>query len=172
MPTIFQAVRQPRALVAGLCAALLVAIGTCDARAQEQVQELRYAFAVSSPSLITEPLYAAQKNGDLDKLGLKLDVIWLQGDALAVKAVLTDEVDVAWLGTTAAIQAIAKGAKIKTIYGPVPKSSNVILAQKEIATPQDLKGRSIAVSTVGAISYHIPRIIRRAPESILTPQTS
>jgi len=159
MRNIFQAVRQPRAVLAGLCTALLVTIGTCYAQAQGQIQELRYAFAVSSPSLITEPLYAAEKNGDLDKLGLKLNVIWLQGDALALKAVLTDEVDVAWLGTTAAIQAIAKGAKIKIIYGPVPKSSNVILAQKEIATPQDLKGRSIAVSTVGAISYHIPRII-------------
>jgi ABC-type nitrate/sulfonate/bicarbonate transport system substrate-binding protein len=159
MRTIFAAARRPRALLAGLCAALLLSIATCVAHAQGQVEKLRYAFAVSSPSLITEPLYAAEKNGDLDKLGLKLDVIWLQGDALALKAVLTDEVDVAWLGTTAAIQAIAKGAKIKIIYGPVPKSSNVILAQKEIATPQDLQGKSIAVSTVGAISYHIPRII-------------
>ena len=136
-----------------------VAMGSVTCIAQAPVDELRYAYAVSSPSLITEPLYAAEKNGDLARQGLKLNVIWLQGDSLALKAVLADEVDVAWLGTTAAIQAIAKGAKVRIIYGPVPKSSNVILAQKEIATPRDLKGKSIAVSTVGAISYHIPRII-------------
>ena len=136
-----------------------VAMGSVTCIAQAPVDELRYAYAVSSPSLITEPLYAAEKNGDLARQALKLNVIWLQGDSLALKAVLSDEVDVAWLGTTAAIQAIAKGAKVRIIYGPVPKSSNVILAQKEIATPRDLKGKSIAVSTVGAISYHIPRII-------------
>jgi NitT/TauT family transport system substrate-binding protein len=148
--------------LAGTLLALFVAtiaFSSATSLAQAQVDELKYAYAVSSPSLITEPLYAAEKNGDLARQGLKLNVIWLQGDSLALKAVLTDEVDVAWLGTTAAIQAIAKGAKIRIIYGPVPRSSNVILAQKEIATPRDLKGRSIAVSTVGAISYHIPRII-------------
>ena len=61
MRTISQAAGRPRALLLGLFAPLLLAIGTCVAQAQGQVQELRYAFAVSSPSLITEPLYAAEK---------------------------------------------------------------------------------------------------------------
>src|SRR5436190_13974492 len=100
-----------------------IAMSSATCMAQAPVDELRYAFAVSSPSLITEPLYAAEKNGDLARQALKLNVIWLQGDSLALKAVLSDEVDVAWLGTTAAIQAIAKGAKVRIIYGPVPKSS-------------------------------------------------
>ena len=142
--------------------AVMAAFAAASGRGLAQPQpltELTYAYAVSSPSLITEPLYAAERNGDIAKQGLKVNVQWLQGDSLALRAVLSNEVDVAWMGTAAALQAIAKGAKIKIIYAPVPKSSNVILAQKDVGSIAGLKGRSIAVSTVGAISYHIPRII-------------
>lgn len=142
----------------GAAIATLAAFGSEMTQAQPAM-ELTYAYAVSSPSLITETLYAAERNGDIAKQGLKVDVKWLQGDSLALRAVLSNEVDVAWIGTAAAIQAIAKGAKIKIIYAPVPRSSNVILAQKDVGSIAGLKGRSIAVSTVGAISYHIPRII-------------
>src|SRR6185312_5416549 len=152
--------RLERAALGCLRASLVTLAALVGAPAHGQpVTELTYAYAVSSPSLITEPLYAAERNGDIAKQGIKVDVKWLQGDSLALRAVLSNEVDVAWVGTAAALQAIAKGAKIKIIYAPVPKSSNVILAQKDVGTIAGLKGRSIAVSTVGAISYHIPRII-------------
>jgi ABC-type nitrate/sulfonate/bicarbonate transport system substrate-binding protein len=144
-------------LLFALSAALLAAPSA--GRGQAPTYKLTYAYSVSSPSLITESLYAAEKLGYLRRESLQVDVTWLQGDALALKSVLSNDADVAWVGTTAAIQAIARGAKVKIIYGPVPKSSNLIMAQKEVATIPDLKGKSIAVSSVGAISYHIPRII-------------
>jgi ABC-type nitrate/sulfonate/bicarbonate transport system substrate-binding protein len=152
--------RLERAALGCLWASMVALATLVGAPAHGQpVTELTYAYAVSSPSLITEPLYAAERNGDIAKQGIKVDVKWLQGDSLALRAVLSNEVDVAWVGTAAALQAIAKGAKIKIIYAPVPKSSNVVLAQKDVGTIEGLKGRSIAVSTVGAISYHIPRIV-------------
>jgi len=139
------------------CAALVALTGA--AWCQAPAYDIRYAYSVSSPSLITESLYAAEKLGYVARESLKVDVTWLQGDSLALKSLLSNDADVAWVGTTAAIQAIAQGAKLRIIYGPVPKSSNVIVSQKEVATIAGLKGKSIAVSSVGAISYHIPRII-------------
>jgi ABC-type nitrate/sulfonate/bicarbonate transport system substrate-binding protein len=56
--------------------------------------------------------------------------------------------------------AAAKGAKVRFWMVPQPVTPYHFVARREAATTlQGLAGRSVAVSGIGAISYHIPRIV-------------
>src|SRR5688572_18836681 len=111
-------------------AARLAALGLAPAlpmlasrAAWAEEQMLRFAYGFPNPSQITESLFHADKQGYLRREQLKLDIGWLSGDTLAIKAVIAGEYDAAWVGTSGVIQAVARGAKLKVLYSPVPKSS-------------------------------------------------
>jgi NitT/TauT family transport system substrate-binding protein len=78
-----------------------------------------------------------------------------------MKALLAGEVDVALaIGATDAIVAAAKGARIRAWMVPHPVTQVHFVARREAGTTlQALAGKTLAVSGIGAISYHIPRII-------------
>jgi ABC-type nitrate/sulfonate/bicarbonate transport system substrate-binding protein len=127
--------------------------------AQPSASTVDYVIGASSPSLTTESSYYAERLGFFKSENLNVKVQHVSSDSLALRALLGGEGDLAWVGTTAAIRAIAQGAKLKLISAPIVKSTNVIAAQKKFKTLADLKGANIAVSSIGAVSYHIPRII-------------
>jgi len=54
----------------------------------------------------------------------------------------------------------SKGAKVRLWFVPQPVTPYHFVARKEASTTlQGLAGKTVAVSGVGAISYHIPRIV-------------
>ena len=64
------------------------------------------------------------------------------------------------MGATEGIVSAAKGAKIKAWVAPQPVTPYHFVARKQVtSTLAGLVGKNIAVSEVGAISYHIPRIV-------------
>jgi NitT/TauT family transport system substrate-binding protein len=127
--------------------------------AQRSAITVDFVIGASSPSLTTESSYYAERLGFFKSENLNVKVKNVSSDSLALRALLGGEADLVWVGTTAAIRAIAQGGKIKLISAPIVKSTNVIAAQKKFKTLADLKGANIAVSSIGAVSYHIPRII-------------
>lgn len=127
--------------------------------AQTSSLTVDFVIGASSPSLTTESSYYAERLGFFKEENLGVNVKNVSSDSLALRALLGGEADLAWVGTTAAIRAISQGAKVKLVSAPIVKSTNVIAAQKKFKTLADLKGANIAVSSIGAVSYHIPRII-------------
>ena len=137
--------------------ALLVAAGPSLA----QTMKVKMGSSLSPPSLDSITPYVAIEQGLFKKYGLDVEMVEFRGDATHTKALIAGEVDVAInMGATSAIVSASKGAKIRLYMVPQPVTPYHFVARKEVATTlQGLAGKNIAVSSIGAISYHIPRIV-------------
>ncbi|HEY7678559.1 MAG TPA: ABC transporter substrate-binding protein [Candidatus Methylomirabilis sp.] len=139
-------------LVAALCAAPVPAGG--------QAVRVRLGTSLAPPSSDVLTPYVAVERGFFASYGLDVQVIAFRGGAINMKALLAGEADVSVLGATDAIVSAAKGARIRTWMVPHPVLPFHFVARKDsAATLQALVGKNIAVSGIGTISHHIPRIV-------------
>jgi ABC-type nitrate/sulfonate/bicarbonate transport system substrate-binding protein len=153
--------RLKRTLVAGLAllsamAALLIG---ASSRAATPVGKLVLALGTAPPDLTCHTFYYAVENGFYKEEGLDLEIKPLVGDQAAVRAIVAGEADVAWTGFAAALQAIEAGAQIVGISSTSPQLDYLLVAQKDVRKLSDLEGRSLGVSTPGAVSHQVPRLM-------------
>ncbi len=142
------------ALVAGLVLAAAAPAGA-------QAVKVKVGSALSPPSLDSITPYVARERGLFKRVGLDVEIIEFRGSPTTLKALLAGEVDVSInMGGTDAIVAAAKGAKIRLFVVAQPVTAYHFVARREAGTTlQALVGRNVAVSGIGAISYHIPRMV-------------
>jgi NitT/TauT family transport system substrate-binding protein len=100
----------------------------------------------------------ADRGGFATKHGLKMDTLQAKAGATVIKALLAGELDSVEMGAAEAIVAGARGADIKIIGCTWPGLPQVVLAKAAIKTPQDLKGKTIAISAPGSL----PDLLARA----------
>src|SRR5574342_67451 len=126
-----------------------------------QMIKIKMGSSLSPPSMESITPYVAIEKGMFKKYGLDVEVVEFRGDATHVKALLSGGIDMSInMGATEGIVSAAKQAKLKLWVVPQPMTPYVFVARKEAGTTlQALVGKSIAVSGIGAISYHIPRIV-------------
>ncbi len=138
--------------------AAFLLVGTNFLEAQPKI---KLSSSVTPPSLDSITPYVARDRGFFKKNGLDVEVVEFRGDDVHTAALLSGEVDLAInQGATAGIVSVSKGAKLKLWVVPQPMTPYVFVARKEAGTTfQALIGKSVAVSGIGAISYHIPRIV-------------
>lgn len=149
---------------AGASVALVVLLAACLAApgpAEAQMVKVRLGSSLSPPSLDSITPYVAIERGIFKKYGLDVEVVEFRGDATHTKALLAGEVDLSInTGATSGIVSASKGAKIRLWVVPQPVTPYHFVARKEAGTTlQALVGKNVAVSGIGAISYHIPRIV-------------
>lgn len=139
----------------------LMAILLEAAPANAQSVKIKMGAASSPPILDSITPYVAVEKGFFKKYGLDVEIVEFRGDVVATKALLANDIDVlSNLGATSAIVSAAQGAKIRLWVVPQPVTPYHFVARKEAgSTVQALVGKTVAVSGIGAISYHIPRII-------------
>ena len=139
----------------GLFGLMIPAVG--DA----QTAKIKLGSSLSPPSLDSITPYVAIEKGFFKKYGLDAEVVEFRGDATHVKALLSGEIDLSInMGATEAIVSASKKAPIRLWVVANPITPYHFVARKEAGTTlQALVGKSIAVSGIGAISYHIPRIV-------------
>ncbi len=151
-----QSFRVAPAMFLGLVLALPAAAGPAWA----QAVKVKIGSSLSPPSLDGMTPYVAIERGLFKKYGVDVEMIEFRGDATHTKALLAGEVDASIMGATAAIVSASKGAKIRAWFVPQPVTPYHFVARKEAGTTlQALVGRNVGVSGIGAISYHIPRIV-------------
>ncbi len=146
---------------AGLALAVLAGPLLAGAPALAQTVKVKVASALSPPSLDSFTPYVAQERGLFKKYGLDVEIAEYRGSPTALKSLLAGEADVVLnLGGTDAIVAASKGAKIRLFVVLQPVTAYHFVARREAGTTfQALVGKTVAVSGVGAISYHIPRMV-------------
>lgn len=139
----------------------LIAILFAAASAEAQNVKIKMGAASSPPILDTITPYVAVEKGFFKKYGLDVEIVEFRGDVVATKALLSNEIDVLLnVGATSAMVSATQGAKIRAWVVPHPVTPYHFVARKEAATTiKALVGKTIAVSGIGAVSYHIPRII-------------
>ena len=139
-----------------LISAVLAGAGPSEAQVK-----VRMGSSLSPPALESLTPYIAIEQGMFKKVGLDVEMVEFRGDTTNTKALLAGEVDVSInLGATNGMVAASKGAKIKLFVVTQSVTPYTFVARKEAGTTlQALMGKNIAVSSIGAISYHIPRIV-------------
>ncbi len=126
-----------------------------------QTAKIKMGSSLSPPSLESITPYVAIEKGFFKKNGVEAEVVEFRGDATHVKALLSGDIDVTInMGATEGIVSAAKKAPVKLWVVTNPTTPYHFVARKEAGTTlQALIGKSVAVSGIGAISYHIPRIV-------------
>lgn len=137
-------------------AAAVLAAGGADAQ-----QKIKLGSSLSPPSLDSISPYVAIEKGFFKKQGLDVEVVEFRGDAVHKTALLSGDIDLSInMGATDGIVSASKKAGIKLWVVANPITPYHFVARKEAGTTlQALIGKNIAVSGIGAISYHIPRIV-------------
>ncbi len=152
--------RRSRA-VAGVLSLLVAALCAAPGAAGAQAVKIRMGTPLSPPALDAITPYVALERGLFKKYGLDVQIVEFRGGPTNVKALLAGEVDVSGiLGTTDAILAASKGAKIRAWMVLSPITPFHFVARRQAATTlQGLIGRSVGVSGINTLSHHIPRIV-------------
>jgi len=91
-------------------------------------------------------LYAALDNGLFEKYGMKVEYVSIRGSGVALAALAADEIQFLYCAADATIPGMAAGSDAKLIASPLVGLPWVMLARKDIKRPEDLKGKSIAVT--------------------------
>lgn len=143
--------------------ALAVGLGAlwsaAPTRAATPVGKLVLALGTAPPDLTAHTFYYALENGFYKEEGLDLEIKPLVGDQAAVRAVVAGEADAAWTGFAASLQAIEAGGQLVGISSTSPKLDYLLVAQKEVRNLKELEGKNLGVSTPGAVSHQVPRLM-------------
>lgn len=145
--------------IAGIALVLMVSLGA-GGPALAALVKTRIGAGVSPPSMDTIVIYVANEQGYFRAAGLDAEILAFRGGTTNAKALLAGEIDVsAEMGASTAIVSAAKGADMRAYYVLSGVPPYYLVARAPISRVTELAGRSIAVSGIGAISYHIPRAV-------------
>lgn len=106
-------------------------------------------------------LYAALDYGLFDKYGIKVEFVSIRGSGVALAALAADEIQSLYCAADATIPGIAAGSDAKLIASPLVGLPWVLLARKDVKRPEDLKGKSIAVTRAGDLTFRLARALLR-----------
>ena len=109
------------------------------------------------------PANIGQATGIFAKHGLDLEISGFGGDAKLQQAMAADAVDIG-LGSGPGLAFIVKGAPVKAIAamaGPPLLFAVVVRADGSVKSVDDLKGRKVAISTVGSATNWLMNEVSR-----------
>jgi NitT/TauT family transport system substrate-binding protein len=103
-------------------------------------------------------LLMAARRGFAEREGLKLDLLEVRDDQIGLKALLAGELDSYEGGVQGAIAADVHGADVKIIGCHWPVVPHGLMVKLGVGAIQDLKGKSIAVSSPGSFPDMLARV--------------
>jgi NitT/TauT family transport system substrate-binding protein len=106
-------------------------------------------------------LYAGIDYGLFDKYGIKVEFVSIRGSGVALAALAADEIQFLYCAADATIPGMAAGSDAKLIAAPLVGLPWVMLARKDIKRPEDLKGKSIAVTRPGDLTFRLARALMK-----------
>ena len=157
--------RVPRALLAAL---VLAASGAAApvahanpylAKAGERPAAIRVATCAASGGFMH--LYTAMEAGLFDKYGIKAEHVYIRGSHTSLAALASNEIQFLYCAADATIPGMASGVDVKLIGAPLVGIPYVLLARKDIKRPEDLKGKSIGITTPGDLSHRLAKAMFR-----------
>ncbi len=104
-------------------------------------------------------LYSALDYALFDKYGVKVEFVSIRGSGVSLAALAADEIQFLYCAADATIPGMAAGSDAKLIGAPLVGLPWVLLARKDINRPEDLKGKSIAVTRPGDLTFRLARAL-------------
>jgi NitT/TauT family transport system substrate-binding protein len=142
-----------------LAAATLVLLAACSSPAKPEAtpssgpaQLIPVTIAYSGQTADEAPLWIAKEGGYFKKNGLDVTLKYLSGNT-GVPALLSGQVQVASIGGSDALAAIAQGASIKYVLTLAPVFPFQLWVQPQYDSASKLKGQRVGVTSVSGSQY-------------------
>lgn len=131
-----------------LVISLLAFFATGATRAADTVK-----VAIPSLEMSLAPWWIGVDRGFFAEEGLDVDVTYVRGNTRVVQALLAGEVQAGVGGAAAPAGAVLQGAKVIVVAVDKNVMDYVLVSQKAVKNPEDLRDKKVAVSGIGASSH-------------------
>ena len=96
-----------------------------------------------------------------EKYGLDAEVITMNGSGIASKALISGNIEISPIATPTVINANLAGSDMAILAHTMPGVIHALMVKPEIKRVEDLKGKKIAVSSLGSLTDFLVRYIAR-----------
>jgi NitT/TauT family transport system substrate-binding protein len=110
--------------------------------------------AVSMGNII---IFFAKEAKLFDKHGLDAEVIVMQGSGIASRALVAGSVAISPIATPTVMNAVLAGSDMVILGHTMPGVVQALVVRPEIKTTEDLKGKTIGVTTFGSLTDFLVR---------------
>jgi NitT/TauT family transport system substrate-binding protein len=143
-----------------LIAVLLLWHGFSDLALGQALQKVVAGW--SSPSGNQAVIWVAKDAGSFQQHGLDVELIFVGAGSKMMQALLAGDIGIAQVGGAAPVSARLSGADIKIVAVSFNTLALSLMAQKDIRTVADLKGKRIGISRYGSnTDFGIRYILRK-----------
>jgi len=150
---------QPKTAIAALLAILVL---VCAQAGNAQTKTLkRIRVGVSAVSMGNIILYVMKDARLYEKYGLDAEVITMNGSGISSKALVSGGIDIAPIATPTVINANLAGADMQILAHTLPGVVHALMVKPEIKRVEDLKGKKVAVSSLGSLTDFLVRYIAK-----------
>jgi NitT/TauT family transport system substrate-binding protein len=127
--------------------------------AETPKEKIAFAYAAISPSMAG--VWMAKESGAFDRRGLSVDLVYISSGAVAIQALVGGSVQAALGASNAVLAAIIKGAPIIAVASNTSRPGMQLWVQPEIQRPEQLQGKTLAITRFGSTSEFVTRLILR-----------
>lgn len=146
---------QKIALVVAFAAVVFVSARLDAADAPKE--KITFGWAAVSPTMAG--VWMAKEIGAFDKYGLNAELIYISSGAVVVQALVGGSVQAALGASNAVVAAILKGAPIIAVGSNTSRPGMVLWVQPEITKPEQLQGKTLAITRYGSTSDFVTRLV-------------
>ncbi len=130
-----------------LLAALLATAAAATDSAQAQLVNFRIANGTSGENPAV--LWVGVDQGFYRKHGLNVEVIFMRSGPLAISALASSDVQMVFTSSNNVLNVAAGGLDVGVIGTVIGRPEGDFMARPEIKKPEDLKGKQIAIQSIG-----------------------
>jgi NitT/TauT family transport system substrate-binding protein len=116
---------------------------------------LKVRAAYGAMSAAMAPLWYAQDTKLFGKFGVQVELLYIQGQPIALPALVTKEIDVLLTSGGSAVPFIMNGLPLTMVANLNNIQPYRLVVAPEIKNATDLKGKKMAVSRIGATSHQL-----------------
>jgi NitT/TauT family transport system substrate-binding protein len=140
-------------------AALLLTFGAAHAQPRDKVVLMLNWYLYSEHA----PFFLGKERGYYDQEGIDLDIQEGRGSGVTVQAVAANTATFGYVDVPTMIKAAAKGAPVRSIGVALQLSPMSVMgfADKNIRTPKDIAGKTVAVTPGDSMSQVWPLFLKK-----------
>jgi len=142
----------PIGLIFGLLASAFI-----TSSAHAQLTKLKTSYSALTANM--GAYWLAKDTRLFEKHGLDVDVVLIENGTITIQALIAGETDIAMGGGTVAVSSALGGSDLVSISSLESRLPYGLLAQKEIKTIDQLKGKKHAISRFGSVADLGSRLI-------------
>ena len=150
---------QYRPAIVALLALFALAFAGAGAAQTKPLKKIR--VGVSAVSMGNIILYVMREARLYEKYGLDAEVITMNGSGISSKALVSGGIDIAPIATPTVINANLAGADMQILAHTLPGVVHALMVKPEIKRVEDLKGKKVAVSSLGSLTDFLVRYIAK-----------